>query len=203
MILQIYNKIIICLGIQHIYDLLKTLYILSNLAGFYLIILDYWASLDNDVIFLRLSLDSLSFPVFGSHPPRLSLYFPSLFLFPMPLFLLASQCDLSRHNLPASVLRWNPAARAVVFVRTLKLFFFASLRFLILSLLASSMARNEDCLHCSDLQAELEEIRAQQNILDNQQRILEAKIDNQNRIINDKYRAEINLFLHRTSSLHE
>lgn len=65
------------------------------------------------------------------------------------------------------------------------------------------MARNEDCLHCADLQVELEEIRAQQHILYNQQRILETRIKDQNRIINDKYQAEIDLFLHRVSSLHE
>lgn len=65
------------------------------------------------------------------------------------------------------------------------------------------MARSEDCLHCADLQAELEEFRAQQCILENQQRILETRIDDQNRVINKKYRAEIDLYLHRVTSLHE
>ena len=35
------------------------------------------------------------------------------------------------------------------------------------------------------------------------QRNLEARVDSQNCAINDKYRAEIDLFLHRVSSLHE
>lgn len=65
------------------------------------------------------------------------------------------------------------------------------------------MAHNEDCLHCADLQVELEEVRAQQCVLENQQRILENRIEDQNRILNDKYRAEIDLFLHRVASLHE
>jgi len=67
----------------------------------------------------------------------------------------------------------------------------------------ASMARSEDYLHCADLQAELEEVRAQQRTLENQQRILETRIDHQNCIINDKYRVEIDLFLHRVASLHE
>ncbi|MCY6488400.1 hypothetical protein, partial [Actinobacillus pleuropneumoniae] len=65
------------------------------------------------------------------------------------------------------------------------------------------MARNEDCLHCADLQAELEEVRAQQHILENQQRILETRLKDQNRILNEKYRAKIDLFLHRVASLHD
>ena len=67
----------------------------------------------------------------------------------------------------------------------------------------TNMACNEDCLYCVDLQAELEEVKAQQRILENQQRILETRIEDQNHIINDKYRAKIDLFLHRVASLHE
>lgn len=69
--------------------------------------------------------------------------------------------------------------------------------------LEASMACSEDCLHCADLQAELEEVRAQQHTLENEQRILETWIDDQNHIINNKYRGEIDLFLHRVASLHE
>lgn len=58
------------------------------------------------------------------------------------------------------------------------------------------MTRSEDYLHYVDLQAELEQIRAHQKILD-------AKIDSQNCLVNEKYAADINLFVHRISSLHE
>ena len=43
--------------------------------------------------------------------------------------------------------------------------------------LAISMDRSEDFLHCSDLQAELEEVRAQQRILENQQKNLETRLE--------------------------
>jgi len=66
-----------------------------------------------------------------------------------------------------------------------------------------SMARSEDCLYCADLQAELEEVRAQQHTLENQVKNLETRMENQYHTINDKYRAEIDLFLHRVASLHE
>jgi len=79
------------------------------------------------------------------------------------------------------------------------------------------MARSEDCLHCADLQAELEEIRTQQSILDEQHRLLESRleeqnrrledqnrrIEDQNRLMNEKYKAEIQLFMNRVSSLQE
>lgn len=76
------------------------------------------------------------------------------------------------------------------------------------------MDRNEQCFHCRDLQAEFEEVRAQQRILEDQVRnmearhaeqirSLEAKFDEQFRILHSKYRTEMNLFLHRVHSLHE
>lgn len=40
-----------------------------------------------------------------------------------------------------------------------------------------SMARNKDCFHCADLQAELEEIRAQQSILDDKQKLLDSRLE--------------------------
>lgn len=58
------------------------------------------------------------------------------------------------------------------------------------------MAWSEDCLHCADLQAELEKIRAHQKILD-------SKIDSHARMTSEKYEADLNLFLHRVSSLQE
>lgn len=76
------------------------------------------------------------------------------------------------------------------------------------------MERPEQCFHCRDLQAEFEEVRAQQRTLEDhvrsmearhadQVRTLEAKLDEQCRILHEKYRAEMNLFLHRVHSLHE
>jgi len=56
------------------------------------------------------------------------------------------------------------------------------------------MARYEDCLHCADLQAELEQICAHQILLD-------AKIDSHAKLTREKYEVDINLFLHRVSSL--
>ena len=58
------------------------------------------------------------------------------------------------------------------------------------------MARSEDCLHCADLEAELEQIRAHQKILD-------TKIQTQTQITNEKHEADLNFFLHRVSSLQE
>lgn len=58
------------------------------------------------------------------------------------------------------------------------------------------MDRSEDCLHCRDLQAELEQVRAHQRLLD-------EKIEAASRIISAKYEADITLFLHRISSLQE
>lgn len=58
------------------------------------------------------------------------------------------------------------------------------------------MDRSEDCLHCRDLQAELEQVRTHQCLLD-------EKIDDATRIITDKYEVELNLFLHRISSMQE
>lgn len=46
--------------------------------------------------------------------------------------------------------------------------FFVCTRSLSHSPPVANMARNEDCLHCADLQVELEEVRAQQRILENQ-----------------------------------
>lgn len=65
------------------------------------------------------------------------------------------------------------------------------------------MARQEQCFHCRDLQAEFDEVRAQQKALDEQVRSLEARLEEQCKIIHEKYRAEMNLFLHRVHSLHE
>lgn len=76
------------------------------------------------------------------------------------------------------------------------------------------MARSEQCFHCRDLQAEFDEVRAQQRILEDQVRnmearhaeqirSLEAKFDEQFRILHTKYRTEMNLFLHRVHSLQE
>lgn len=76
------------------------------------------------------------------------------------------------------------------------------------------MERPEQCFHCRDLQAEFEEVRAQQMALEDQVqnmearhaeqiRNLEAKFDEQFRILHSKYRAEMNLFLHRVHTLHE
>lgn len=65
------------------------------------------------------------------------------------------------------------------------------------------MDRSEDRFHCRDLQAEFEELRAQQRALEDQVRSLETRIEDQFRVLNDKYRAEINMFLHRVHSLHE
>ena len=50
---------------------------------------------------------------------------------------------------------------------------------------------------------ELEEVKAQQRILENQVKNLETRMEDQYRTINDKYKAEINLFLHRVASFHE
>lgn len=47
--------------------------------------------------------------------------------------------------------------------------------------LTPKMARSEDCLHCADLQAELEEIRTQQTVLDEKNRLLESRLEEQNR----------------------
>ena len=58
------------------------------------------------------------------------------------------------------------------------------------------MDRNEDCLHCRDLQAEIEQVRTHQRLLD-------EKIDAATRILTAKYEADLNLFLHRISSLQE
>lgn len=65
------------------------------------------------------------------------------------------------------------------------------------------MARQEQCSHCRDLQAEFDEVRAQQKALDEQVRSLEARLEEQCKIIHEKYRAEMDLFLHRVHSLHE
>lgn len=43
--------------------------------------------------------------------------------------------------------------------------------------LSPIMARSEDCLHCADLQAELEEIRTQQTVLDDKQKLLDARLE--------------------------
>ena len=59
-----------------------------------------------------------------------------------------------------------------------------------------TMARSENCLHCADLWEELEQIRAHQKLLD-------AKIDSHARITSEKYEVDLNLFLHRVSSLQE
>lgn len=58
------------------------------------------------------------------------------------------------------------------------------------------MARNEDCLHCRDLQEELEQIRVHQ-------RVLNEKIESSTPIINAKYEVDLNLFLHHVTSLQE
>lgn len=58
------------------------------------------------------------------------------------------------------------------------------------------MDRSEDCLHCRDLQVELEQVRTHQRLLD-------KKIEAATRIITAKYEAYLNLFLHRISSLQE
>lgn len=58
------------------------------------------------------------------------------------------------------------------------------------------MAQSEDLLHCADLQAELEQIRAHQRVLD-------VKIESNTWMTNAKYEADLNLFLHRVSSLQE
>lgn len=63
--------------------------------------------------------------------------------------------------------------------------------------------RPEQCFHCRDLQAEFEEDRAQQRALEEQVRSLEARLEDQCRITHEKYRAEMNLFLHRVHSLHK
>lgn len=52
----------------------------------------------------------------------------------------------------------------------------------------SSMARSEDCLHCADLQAELEEIRTQQSMLDRKQNLLEARIEDHDRRLDEQSR---------------
>lgn len=81
----------------------------------------------------------------------------------------------------------------------------------------SPMARNEDCLHCADLQAEMDELRTQQSLLDRKQNLLDARLeehdrrlDEQNRRIfeqdsinTEKYKAEIQLFMHKVASLEE
>lgn len=81
----------------------------------------------------------------------------------------------------------------------------------------SSMARSEDCFHCADLQAELEEIRAQQSILDRKQTLMKGVLEEhdrqlkeqslrlfeQDRINTEKYKAEIQLFMHKAASLEE
>lgn len=69
--------------------------------------------------------------------------------------------------------------------------------------LKGSMERPEQCFHCRDLQAEFEEVRAQQRALEDQVRILETRLEEQFKILHEKYRAEMNLFLHRVHSLHE
>lgn len=56
------------------------------------------------------------------------------------------------------------------------------------------MARNEDCLHYRDLREELEQITVHPHLLD-------EKIDSSTRQINVKYEADLNLILHRVSSL--
>jgi len=58
------------------------------------------------------------------------------------------------------------------------------------------MARSENCLHCADLQVELEQIQAHQKILD-------PKIDTHAQITKEKHETCLNLFLHRVSSLQE
>lgn len=79
------------------------------------------------------------------------------------------------------------------------------------------MARSEDCFHCADLQAELEEIRTQHSMLDRKQSLIEARIEDhdrrldeqsrrlfeQDRINTEKYKAEIQLFMHKAASLEE
>lgn len=155
---QTYSKITICIGIWHRYYLLKILHLLSNPTGFYLFTLDSWASLDIFLTYLCLSLDSFTFLVTGSHPTRLPLYFPSLLFLPALFFPIASHCSLSWLFIPALVFWWNSASRVVD--QNLKQLLFAIIRLLALPSSASAMAHNEDCLHCSYLQAELKEIRA-------------------------------------------
>lgn len=79
------------------------------------------------------------------------------------------------------------------------------------------MARSEDCFHCADLQAEMDEIRAQQSLLDRKQTLLEDRLEEhdrqlkeqgqrlfeQDRINTEKYKAEIQLFMHKAASLEE
>lgn len=51
------------------------------------------------------------------------------------------------------------------------------------------MDRSEDCLHCKDLQVEFEALRAQQRILEDQVKSLETRMEDQYRVLNEKYRA--------------
>lgn len=65
------------------------------------------------------------------------------------------------------------------------------------------MERSDDCLHCKDLNAQFVELREQQRILEDQVRSLETRLEDQFRVLNDKYKTEINVFLHRVAQLHE
>ena len=58
------------------------------------------------------------------------------------------------------------------------------------------MARSEDYLHCANLQAELEQIRAHQNILD-------TKLQSQAKMADEKHEFDLKFFLHRVSSLQD
>lgn len=77
-----------------------------------------------------------------------------------------------------------------------------------------NMERPEDCWHCRDLNKEFNELRAQQgaledlvrsmeNQLEDKIHILEQRLEEQVKILHTKYKAEMELFLHRVHTLHE
>ena len=214
-VLQIRYKIKICIGIWDIIETFILRISVSNLTDLSLINYALLTMQDWPHAFSCPSFVPLSCPVMAPQRPCFSIYstypFHRTLPFPFPVGL---QCwtNLSSLWLPLisfgtdSLISFEPLVSPYLFVsfitstispqvqRLTTMPWFSHL--FLLHPIFATMARSEECLHCVDLQAKLEQIRVHQKLLD-------ANIDSQNRIINEKYEVDINLFLHRVSSLHE
>lgn len=214
-VLQTNSKIMIIFGIWHNIKSFIPLTSMSNIAYFFLIDHAFLIPQDKPLDFPCPSSVPSSYPKTSPHRPCLSIYFTHPFYCSSPFLffvLLYSRIELSslRPSLfpfgsdscmsfepPISFFPFASFTSATVHLQAqqFKIMTWLSL-FSLLHLFFAIMAWSEDCLHCADLQAKLEQIRAHQNILD-------AKIDSQNRIVKKKYQVDSNMFLHRVSSLHK
>lgn len=134
---------------------------------------------------------------FVSESPLLTIALPSLRLLACLLLLLSSVPFNKPHLSLFFVTAFLHAGLSPTSVRTQKQVYnvqnsSAYLGPVIINLFNSNinsfMARSEDCFHCVDLQAELEEIRTQQAMLDKKQNLLEARIEDHDRRLDEQSR---------------